>query len=365
MATYTPAQIAAMNARGKALLDPNKAKPQTPTPPPPVTPSVPSATTLARGGSRPGDIAATYNPPPPGNTTVNTSSSSSSTGRVGKETSYTADPGTPTPPPPPDPTPNPTPTPDVSQSYEDLKQALLKSRAAALEKQLGNSLANLDNQQTEISPYFYDKRNQAAAASDISALNFAQRAASRGITGNAGAMPEIYRNSALQGRIGALDQAEAVENARIERDRANLRNNFEADLTAAQAGIEAQGLTDYIDQMRWDRQFALDEAGVTGTYNGQPTIQGQSQQLENQIAQLRIEAQTIQNSYLPQTLKDEARLLQQQVESGRIDINTALAKLRQIGTRDSSSGGTLSRDLALDYWNSGIDTPEVRQILGL
>jgi hypothetical protein len=229
----------------------------------------------------------------------------------------------------------------IANDYiDDLKKAQIDANLAALDKQYSGSLSNLDQQKETIKPYYYDKRNQAAAQSDISALNFAQRAAARGITGNSASMPEIYRNNALQGQIGALDQAETASLANIESDRTSLKNSYEADIAAAKAGAEATALQNYINQMNAERDYALQEASLTGTYNGQTTVQAQQQQLANQLAQLQIEAQTIQNSYLPQTLKDEAKLLQQQVESGRVDIDTAMAKLNQIKTGNSSESRT-------------------------
>ena len=229
---------------------------------------------------------------------------------------------------------------DPTQTINDLKEAQIKAQIAGLDKQLGNSLSNLDTQQAGLGSIYYDKRNQAAAQSDIGAMNFAQRAAARGISGNAGSMPEIYRNNALQGELGYLNRDEAGANAGIEANRTNLRNNYESDLVGAQAGIEAQALQNYINQMNTDRQFGLQEAGVTGTYQGQQTMQGTQQQLSNEMSQLNIDAQEIQNSYLPQTLKDQATLLKQQVEMGKLAPATALAQLAQIKRQTANIGAS-------------------------
>mgnify|MGYP000894043311 CR=1 FL=1 len=185
-----------------------------------------------------------------------------------------------------------------------------------LENALASSIGNLDTEQAKVSPYYYDKRNQAAAQSDVGALNFAQFMAGRGIKGGAGAMPEIYRNAALQGNIGALNQAEAANLAEIERNRsqiqnayennqANVLNNYatdlsgldtdylnskqsmadayEQDIAAANAGISAQGLQAYIDQLNADRMFGLNEAQITGRYGGTPTLAAQQYSFENAL----------------------------------------------------------------------------------
>ena len=68
-------------------------------------------------------------------------------------------------------------------------------------------------QESTIKDTYYNQRNRAAADADVGAYNFAQYMASRGIKGNAGAMPEIYRNVGLQNRLGGLGQQEAQEYA--------------------------------------------------------------------------------------------------------------------------------------------------------
>jgi len=112
---------------------------------------------------------------------------------------------------------------------------------------------------------YYDKRNQAAAQSDIGALNFAQFMASRGVQGNAGAMPEVYRNAALQGQIGALNQQEASDLSSIENRRSDINRAYESDLAAARADAEAQALQAIIEQQRIDQQNAIEQERYDAT----------------------------------------------------------------------------------------------------
>jgi hypothetical protein len=129
--------------------------------------------------------------------------------------------------------------------------------------------------------------------------------AGRGIKGAAAGLPEIYRNISLQGELGALGRQETAAKGEIERARstaqeqynttlANLQNQYASDLSlleqeylkakegiaeaysqdrlAAEAGISAQGLQAYIDQMNADRLFSLNEAQLTGRYGDQFTL---------------------------------------------------------------------------------------------
>jgi len=362
---YTAAQIAAMNKQGAALIASQKAgtyKPPVPTTPVKTVADYGSATSRAgySGAPVPKPYVAPAGTSPLGNQKIGggvAGGSSLSTLRGQTESNPTPVETT-----KPDFIPtfdnggvSAEPSFDTTQVMNDLKQAQIRAQVAALDKQRDNSLSNLDSEQAGIGSVYYEKRNQAAAASDISAMNFAQRAAARGISGNAGAMPEIYRNSALQGQIGELDQAEAGANANIESNRANVRNNYEADLVAAQAGIEAQALQNYIAQMNTDREFGISEAGLTGSYKGAQTLDGQAKQLSNQMAQLNLDAQAIQNSYLPQTLKDQATLLKQQVEVGKLSPATALAQLEQIKRETANVGASTALGYANLNYNKSQD----------
>ncbi len=155
----------------------------------------------------------------------------------------------------------------------EMIEAQRKARIAELDKARDAALANLESEQSRLQPAYYDARNQAAAQSDLGALNFAQYMASRGVKGGAAGMPEIYRNAALQGEIGALNRQEQMALDAIERDRTGVLSAYEQDRVAALADLDARALQAQIEQMNADRQFGLQEASVTGEYQGSPTLQ--------------------------------------------------------------------------------------------
>lgn len=154
---------------------------------------------------------------------------------------------------------------DYAAQLQALKEAQYQARANALKTQKNSALSSLDAEKSTISPMYYDKRNQAAAQSDIGALNFAQFMASRGVQGNAGAMPEVYRNAALQGQIGALNQQEASDLSSIENRRSDINRAYESDLAAAKADTEAQALQAIIEQQRIDQQNAIEQERYDAT----------------------------------------------------------------------------------------------------
>jgi len=146
-------------------------------------------------------------------------------------------------------------TTDISRQIESLKRAQLASKIAGLDKSYQASTANLDTEQAAIAPQYQTQRNAAAAQSDIGAMNFAQYMASRGVKGASAGMPEIYRNNALQGQIGALNQQEQSANDTIGRNRTQLGNAYQSDITAANNDVESQALQAQIEQMNADRTY--------------------------------------------------------------------------------------------------------------
>ena len=208
---------------------------------------------------------------------------------------------------------------DLETTYGERKNVLgttKESYITALENALRSNISQLESELAKIQPFYYDKRNEAAASSDIGALNFAQYMASRGVKGAAAGLPEIYRNAALQQRIGTLDAAEAQDVAEVERTRSDIQREYEANLAnvlknyasdlqaledyylrqksglgsafeqdrlAALAGIDAQRLQATIEQMNRDRQFGLQEGQLMGMYKGKPTLETQQFQFDKEF----------------------------------------------------------------------------------
>lgn len=221
----------------------------------------------------------------------------------------------------------------LESTYTGRQSALEREKSASqanLETALQRTLEQIANEEAKINPLYYNLRNQAAAASDVAALNFAQYMASRGVQGSAAGMPEIYRNAALQGQIGALNQQQAADLATIERARstaqgqyesnlANVLNRYETDLAlleqeylkaqeaikeaysqdmlAARSGISAEGLQAIIDQLNADRLFSLQEAQLTGRYGDQMTLAAQQQQYNQLLQALQMQLAAQQQAF--------------------------------------------------------------------
>jgi hypothetical protein len=274
-----------------------------------------------------------------------------------------------------------------------MKEAQIQSRINALNSQRTSALSGLDTAQSNLAPMYYDKRNQAAAASDKGALNFAQFMASRGVQGNAGAMPEIYRNAALQGQIGALNQQELSENAAIEAQRRDINAAYESDVEAARADAEAQALQntlnmqmqaqkDALEQARYDAQLK-NQADVTAYNRLQDTKNAYADTVGRYSANYQEEINRVQNDNDPsndwqlailaaarqQKIDDANKKYQQQ---GYVSEDIASALGLPVGTmtdaykkEQESAAAKQQVDNAMKMFAQlGYLTPEMVRILG-
>jgi hypothetical protein len=258
---YTPYAISKMNERGKALLDPNKAKPPTPTP---AKPTLNGATTLGVGGSRAseypaynGKVSDSYVPGSLGNQKVggNTSSGGSS----GGGTTSTNPPLTPDPPIPP--TGGDTGGFTASDYYQkmlDEQQKAIQARInAAVER--NNAYIPQVNQRSDQSlqnAYILREQSKVNAPQALSAMGIQGGAAESSLLGiNTGY--ENTRNEVEQNRSQSLDeiyqneqQIRATGDATLSEASADYYNK----LVLAQQQAEAAAQ----DQMQWQANYDLD-----------------------------------------------------------------------------------------------------------
>ena len=207
----------------------------------------------------------------------------------------------------------------------DLLNAQQRAQKAALDKALSNSMGNIDSQYAGIDKNAYAARNTAAGESDVAAMNFAQRAASRGITGSAASIPEIYRNSALQGRIGQIDSGAMESRNLLDSQRTQLQNNYNFDLASVKANAQATALQSYIDKLNAEQETQRsDFINTTGAYSNDYQAQ------INKITGDNLKSNDWQIPYLEQARRQKI----EEQRQAELEAQQAAAKLQM------SSGGT-------------------------
>lgn len=240
---------------------------------------------------------------------------------------------------------------DTKANMEGLKQAQLQASMAGLGKARDSSLSNLSAEKATIEPQYQKQKMQANVTAKQTARSFDEYMAQRGggVAGDnksgIGGQGTMLNLMGYQGQKGALDQAEAgaiTDNARRVTD---VGNNYESDVVGAEAGIQSQYLQNYINQMNQDKQFGLQEAGLTGNYNGQQTMAGaqssaslsltnaQLKEMQdpnsvtNQMSRIGLDTAKLNFAQLPAQLQAQAQQIAQDAQMGKITLQQAQINL--------------------------------------
>jgi hypothetical protein len=198
---------------------------------------------------------------------------------------------------------------DIQEKIKELAEAKKRATIAKLDKSRSQALSTLASEEAKIQPMYYDKRNDVSTQSKINAKNFAEYYASTG-QNKAGinTQAKIANQASLQRGIGDLKQAEADAFADIEKRRTNINNTYEADVASANAGYDAQLLQSAVNQMNLDRQYklsqekfntnkAIQEAGLTGYYDGNQTLQSKKLNSDEDYRQKTLEMSQSQQQF--------------------------------------------------------------------
>lgn len=203
---------------------------------------------------------------------------------------------------------------DITAQMEALKQAQLRASMAGLDKSRQASLSNLQAERATIEPEYQKQKMQAGVTAKQTARSFDEYMAQRGgnQSGIAG-QGQLLNNVAYQGQKGVLDQGEAMAMSDNARRVTGVNNAYESDVVGAQAGIEAQYLQNYIQQMNADRAYGLQEFQV----NNQAEQFAQQFGLSQQQFANTINQQGIENAYRDKSFAQSADQFAQQMGLSR------------------------------------------------
>jgi hypothetical protein len=242
-----------------------------------------------------------------------------------------------------------------------LEEARRKQALAQLDKSKNAALGQIANERAQVQPRYYQARNDANTQNKLQARNFAEYMANRGLAQSGeNDQARLMQNMALQNAIGELKRQEASVYDELGRRETEVENAYQSDLASVEAGLAAQALSEQIAEMRrqdelrrqeeqFRQQLAIQEAGLTGFYNGQQTLDAQRvmQALRNgdidyqtaayQLAQLK-DPNSFQNRY------DALKLQQLETELKYLEpsLQLDLANTRSIMANRGSSGGSSS-----------------------
>ena len=222
---------------------------------------------------------------------------------------------------------DPNPYEGAMDQYRDYMQQASDAQQDAIQAGVDSAVADLNAQRDQVGK-LTKQNNAAAERAYMQTINpngsLAENLAANGLLSSG--ITETSQIQAGNTYQGALNQnAQTQTEAIAEIERAITQAQLNGDLTAAQAlsdmltQIAQQGYQNVSDIAQWDqwnKQFGYNQdvtdAGLTGVYNGSPTLEAQRLQLEKQDRE------------------DQRKLIAQQLEQGQIDIETGRKQLQQI-----------------------------------
>lgn len=214
--------------------------------------------------------------------------------------------------------------------YQDYMQQAADQQQAAIQAGVDSAVAGLNAQKGEVGK-LTEKNNAAAEKAYMQTVkpngSLAESLAANGLLSTgATESSQIAAGNSYQNALNSNATTEAEAIAEIER--AITQAQLSGDLQAAQAlsGILTQiaekgyqNVQDIAQWDQWNKEFgynqAVTDAGLTGIYNGQTTMQGQAAQDEHTLNQLSAESQRIANEI---SAKTGLTLAQLQIEALRL-----------------------------------------------
>lgn len=168
----------------------------------------------------------------------------------------------------------------INQIYDQQRNAQLNQLRSSRDKAVGE----LNQQRTNLAPAYQQKRNQADVVNQQNVQRLRELMAANGLTQSG---ENVSANVALSSqRLNSLNQLNLQQQQAyndIDRRISNL--NDPANEQALMAALEAERSKALLGQMNANRQFGLQEAGLTGQYNGGLTLAAQGQLFNQNMTQ--------------------------------------------------------------------------------
>lgn len=149
----------------------------------------------------------------------------------------------------------------INALYDKQKEAKAAELGAAYEQSRSNYQAAADR----LPEQYQTQANDLAVQYERNKRNFNEQAARNGINTGASSQAELAQNAAWLRNYGNLRNAQTAAETEAQRNLNDLYNQYQANLTAANAQLEAQRGAAQIDEM--NQQYARDKAQAEALAN--------------------------------------------------------------------------------------------------
>jgi len=202
---------------------------------------------------------------------------------LGTVNSYNTTPTTPAPPPiqqvPVQQVPQ---QPSVQSNITEMYNSLGQTQVQALKQRIAEAKASQQAMINQAPQQYNPLRAQSEVAKSQQLRSVLEQSANAGDRGGVGRQQALLTQTEGANRLNSIDmqQQNFVDSANAEISRLQSEGNYqEAEILA---NVKSQELQAAIAQSNQDRQFGLQEAGLTGTYNGNQTLAGQQLGLQRE-----------------------------------------------------------------------------------
>lgn len=128
---------------------------------------------------------------------------------------------------------------DLSEQLRKQKAAEIESTLAGLKEAYTKGMAEYDATLDKLPARYQAAKNAAAAQAAIAQRNFDERAAASGLNSGASGQAALDASASYRGALAQLSRSQAADAAELDRAKANLTAQYEADIARAKADGDA------------------------------------------------------------------------------------------------------------------------------
>ena len=225
----------------------------------------------------------------------------------------------------------------ISSMYDSQGASAIATLKAMIAKNISDQQALIQKAPGQYAPL----ENTASANGQQNMQNLREMLANGGQQGGVNRTEETQVSANTQNSINSLEMQKqgVIDTANRAIADATAQGNLdEAKIIADTANQKLAALigeSNRVESETYSRgqdtfNNSLKLADYTGELNGTKTMAGTANELTNQLTKLNIDTSKLNLAALPQSIKDQATVVSQQIESGKISIDTGKVQLAEL-----------------------------------
>lgn len=251
----------------------------------------------------------------------------------------------------------------IDEYYKSAREVALSN----LQRAYQDNLEALEQERASKKGEYYDIKNKQDARNIINARKLEEMLAYRGYAIGDQVKTSTGLLAQRMGDLASLERQEQGAYDTIDREKTKLARNLASDMNVTLNENNLKKFETYIDQYNKNREFEVKEAGITGYYNGQPTLESLKMRLgaEQWNVEMQQRAYEFANNY---NLKATAMEWDQAVataqlalQEGRLELDTYKFTLDKFKADMANNPNSLENKKKLADYESSLLTIEKKR----